>query len=420
MSGPQVRLFEDIGHLLTLEGVARKQARHVDEPDLGEIKDAVIVCRNDKIVWRGAKAELTKDLLTQLSQGQTVERISLKGQTVLPAFVECHTHLVFAGSRAEEFEWRQAGQTYQEISAKGGGILSTVKQTRAATEDELLKSAQARADRFVAQGVTALEIKSGYGLNQAAEVKCLEVAQKIRGPKIVRTYLGAHSRSLDHPDLASYMKSMIEETLPLIARRKLADRIDIYIEKGFFEHDLAKSYLSKAKELGLAVTAHVEQLSHFGGTELALNFEPQSVDHVVYIDKSTTDRLAKSKTTAVLLPASDFYLKMKYPPARELIEAGTQVALSTDFNPGTSPTQDLSFIGVLARLELKMTLPEVIAAWTLGAAAALGLESERGSLCVGKTCDFTVLDCGWRDLFYSVGHHPVTDVYRNGDSLINP
>lgn len=409
---PTVKVFEDISELLTLQGAAKKGGRHVKEEDLGIIEKAAIVAVDGKVQWTGPRADLKSEIA-----GKDAEHISLKGRTVLPGFAEPHTHLVFAGNRAHEFEWRMQGQTYQEISAKGGGILSTVKATRQASEAELLAIAQKRADKFTAQGVTLLEVKSGYGQDLETEIKCLKVAKQIKGPDVVTTYLGPHSRSPDHPDLESYMKQICAEILPRIAREKLADRADIYIEKGFYSTQLARTYFETLKTLNIPFTAHVEQLSDFGGTALALEFEPQSVDHVVYINSNVIAKIAKMETTAVLLPASDFYLKMRYPPARELIDAGARVALSTDFNPGTSPTQDLSFVGLLARVEMKMSMCEVIAAFTVGGAHALGKQDQAGSLEAGKRCDFVSLDGGWRDLFYSVGHHPVAGVWKSGSQL---
>lgn len=378
----------------------------MNESDLSVLHDAVLVARDGKIEWLGPKTEFKGDL-----QGA----VSLRGGTVLPGFVEPHTHLVFAGDRTEEFEWRMRGQTYQEIAAKGGGILSTVQATRAASPSQLQSLAQKRADRYFRQGVTCLEVKSGYGLDLETEIRSLQVARALKGPAIVTTYLGAHSRSPDHPDFESYMKRILDEVLPRVAAEKLADRVDIYIEKGFFTPELARAYFARAKELGLPITAHVEQLSDSGGTEVALDANAQSVDHVVYLGANTQARLARSQSTAVLLPSSDFYLRMRYPPARELIDQGARVALSSDFNPGTSPTQDLSLVGVLARLEMKMSLAEVLAAFTVGAAWALGKSASLGSLEVGKQCDFSVLQGSWRELFYSVGHHPVRAVARAGE-----
>lgn len=414
-----LRVFVDIGELLTLQGAEQKGARRAQEADLSAIKDAALVCGPDgRVLWCGPKAQLKADTLAPYEGSSSVQTVSLQGRTVLPGFVECHTHTVFAGNRAEEFEWRMQGQTYQEISAKGGGILSTVRETRKASAEELTRMAQARVDRFKKQGVTTLEIKSGYGLDLETELRCLRVARGLQGPRVITTYLGAHSRSPDHPDLKSYVRFMIDSVLPKVKAEQLADRVDIYIEKGFYETDLAREYLAAAHQLGLPVTAHVEQLSDSGGTELALDFQAQSVDHVVFLSAGTMARVASSEVTAVLLPTSDLYLKMRYPPARELIAQGARVALSTDYNPGTSPTQDLSLVGVLARLEMGMTLPEVLVAFTLGGAYALGLASQVGSLSHGKHCDFIVVDGSWRDLFYGVGQHPVTAVYRSGTPIL--
>jgi imidazolonepropionase len=410
----RLKVFENIGDLLTLEGASRKGGRKVTEADLSIVKDAILVCVDGRVAWTGTKAQYSPKVLEPFG-GDAAEHVDLGGRTVIPGFVECHTHLIFAGNRAHEFEWRMQGQTYQEISAKGGGILSTVKETRKADEAELLALAQTRAEKFLRQGVTTLEVKSGYGLDLETEIKCLRAARKIQGPEVVTTYLGAHSRSPDFPDLNSYMDFMLETVLPKVAAEKLADRVDIYIEKGFYDLELARRYFKKCRELGLAITAHVEQLSLFGGTGLALEFAPQSVDHVVYIDEPTIERLASSETTAVLLPASDFYLKMRYPPARALLDRGARTALSTDYNPGTSPTQDLSLVGVLARIEMKMTLPEVLTSLTLNAASALGRSQDLGSLTRNKLCNFNVLDGSWSELFYSVGHHPVSEVFLLGE-----
>lgn len=411
----KLKTFTNIGELLTLDGAHAKGARHVGEADLSIISDAVLVCHAGKVVWSGRKADFNESLLKPWGGANVAETVSLGGHTVLPAFVEPHTHLIFNGNRAHEFEWRINGQNYQEITTKGGGIRFTVNETRKASLETLLALAQKRADKFLRQGVTTLEVKTGYGLDVETELRCLEVAHKLKGPSIVTTYLGAHSKSPDFPDLDSYLKMMCDELLPRIAKGKLAERVDIYIEPGFFTKEHAKIYFRRARELGLDIVAHVEQLSDSGGAETALPFQPRSLDHLVFVQDSTIKKLAKAETTAVLLPASDFYLKMEYPKARKMIDEGVRVALSTDFNPGTSPTQDLSLVGVLARLEMKMSLPEVISAYTLGAAFALGRGLDVGSLSNGKHCDFNVLSGSWRDLFYAVGEHPIEQVFKSGE-----
>ncbi len=402
-------VFTGIAELLTLQGVAKKRGRHVSEPDLSIIPSAAMVAEDGRIAWIGKESDLP-DI-------KGAEEIFLANGVVLPAFLECHTHLAFAGDRAKEFEWRMQGVSYQEIAARGGGIVSTVSATRACPEVELLKIMQQRANRFVEQGVTTLEVKSGYGLDLASEVKSLKAASRLQGPRIVRTFLGPHSKPKEHASVESYFSYVMEELLPKIAAEKLAERADIFVEKGFFTAEQARKYFAKAKSLGLSIVAHVEQLSHSEGTKTALEAGAVSVDHVIQLKEDEITQVAKSDTTAVLLPASDFYLKMSYPPARKLIDQGACVALSTDFNPGTSPTQDLSFVGVLARIEMNMSLPEVISAWTFGAAKALEKAANLGSLEIGKLCDFSILDNGWQSLFYSVGHHPVRSVWKDGTKL---
>ncbi len=413
-TGP-LKIFKDIGELLTLRRANEAGGRKVEEVDLSIVKDAVLVCEAGRVAWVGPSAMFTQAIQQQWAGIEAAEFISLGGRDVVPGFIECHTHLVFAGSRAQEFEWRIRGQSYQEIAAKGGGILSTVKSTRSAPTEELRSTAQRRAEKFLHQGVTTLEVKSGYGLDLETELRCLKVAKSLKGPRIITTYLGPHSRSPDVPDFDNYMKMVCEDVLPRLSG--LADRVDIYVEQGFFSVAQAKTYLSAARRLGFQLTAHVEQLSDFGGGLAALPFKPQSLDHLVFASDELIDALAQSETTAVLLPASDLYLRMQYPRARRMIDSGVRVAISTDFNPGTSPTQDLSLVGCLSRLEMRMTLPEVIGAFTIGAAHALGLQAEVGSLTVGKCADFCAVEGSWRDLFYSVGDHPIQAVYKMAEPI---
>ncbi len=410
------KVFTGIRELVSMTAAASGKGRSVCEEHLSPVQNAAMVCVNGEIVWTGPSSRLNSKLLENWGGEKAADTVDLCGATVLPGFVECHTHSVFAGSRAEEFEWRIQGQTYQEIAARGGGIRSTVEQTRRASGAELQKLAQARANRFTQQGVTTLEIKSGYGLDLETEMRSLAAARAVKGPRVVTTYLGAHSRSPERPEFDDYITTMCDQIMPTLAAGKLADRADIYVEKGFFTPAHARKYLARARELGMALTAHVEQLSDSGGAEAALDMQPQSLDHLVYASDNVIRRLATQDTVAVLLPASDLYLRMPYPRARAMIDQGVTVALSTDFNPGTSPTQDLSLVGLLARLEMKMTLPEVIAAFTTGAARALGA-LDRDSLQVGKLCDFVAIEGSWRELFYAIGHHPVSACYRGGELL---
>ena len=213
------------------------------------------------------------------------------------------------------------------------------------------------------------------------------------------------------------MSDIVETTLPQLKKLKLCHRVDIFVEKGFFNLEQAKSYIAKARQLGFDLTVHAEQLSSSGAATLFVQNKAMSADHLVHATDADIQVLAASETTCVLLPASDFYLKIAYPPARKMIEAGARVALSTDFNPGTSPTLDISFIGVLARLEMKMSGPEVFSAWTVGAAHALNRQNEVGSLEVGKACDFAVSDEDLSQFFYRIGHHPIRQTLINGKKI---
>jgi imidazolonepropionase len=358
--------------------------------------------------------------LIQNSQAQADQEIDLGGRLVLPGFVECHTHTVFGGSRGFEMEMKFQGQSYQEISQSGGGILSTVQATREISVHDLKVLNQKRIQNFINQGVTTLEIKSGYGLDLETEIKMLESIPMDTGIEIVRTFLGAHAKPVSAKSHADYLIDLAENYLPEIKKRNLAERVDIFVENGFFEYEDAKKYLSLAKSLGFDLTIHADQLSLSGGTKLACELHAKSADHCIQISDQEILALAKSRTVAVLLPAADLYLKCAYPPARKLINAGVQVALSTDFNPGTSPTQDLALVGMLARREMKMTLDEVVQAYTVGAASALGRQNRIGKLMPGYQADFTVWDIPESDLFLKIGDQKPVAVYKLGRQLQLP
>lgn len=343
--------------------------------------------------------------------------IDLKNQLVFPSFIECHTHTVFAGSRAEEFELKNQGVGYLEIAAKGGGILSTVRQTRAISKQALLKISQERVNRFLKQGVSTLEIKSGYALDLKNEIKMLQVAQQLKGPRIITTFLGAHALPKEFNTHKEYLDFLVEKVLPLVKKKKLSNRVDIFIENKFFEVEASRLYLKKAQSLGFDVTIHANQLSLSGGAELSTEINAQSADHVIHLTDQQIQNFAKSNTTAVLLPVADLYMKCAYPPARKLIDAGATVALATDFNPGTSPSQDLSLVGLLARLEMKMTLPEVFSAYTSGAAKALGVQDKEGSLELGKLANFICTEADLSDFFYSAGFMPKHQLFIRGKKI---
>lgn len=379
----------------------------VNENFDGHTPKMAMIIENGLISWIGPQNKIPK-------KTKFKKEIDLKKKKVLPAFVECHTHSLFAGSRADEFELRNNGVSYLEIAKKGGGILSTMKKTRTASIKELLASTQERVNHFVKQGVATVEIKSGYALDLKNEIKSLEVINKIKTARVIPTFLGAHAKPPEYDSYGKYLEYLAKEVLPVVKKKNLSNRVDIFIEKNFFEVSEARTYLSAAKRLGFEVTIHANQLSLSGGAELALELQAQSADHVIHLTDETIQYFARNKTVAVLLPAADLYMKCPYPPARNLIDSGATVALATDYNPGSCPTQDLSLVGLLARLEMKMTLSEVFKAYTINAARALGIDHEEGSLAVGKRANFICTDAELSDFFYSAGAMPSHQLFILG------
>jgi imidazolonepropionase len=382
--------------------------------DLSPIPKAAIIWEREDILWVGPEKKLRSALADVLKPKQKVtHEYHAGGQTVLPGWIDCHTHLVFAGQRWEEFEMRCQGATYQEIAQKGGGILSTMSATRKASRAELSTLSQRRLDQFIKQGVTTIEIKSGYALDLKGELKQLEVARDLKGARVITTFLGAHAKPPEFASHVEYLKFLSEQVLPQVKKKGLAQRVDIFIEKNFFEVDAAKSYLAQAQKLGFDLTIHADQLSLSGGSQVAIELGAQSADHVIQIGEAEVKMFAETETTAVLLPMADLYMKCSYPPARKLIDAGARVALATDFNPGSCPSQDVQLVGLLARLEMSMSLPEIISAWTVGAARALN-QQQIGSLQKGFKADWQIIDRDWRGLFYEAGANPVVEVFAGG------
>lgn len=403
-------LFRDIQELVTLDQAAKKQARNIKLEDLSVIENGAFVVAGSHIIWVGETRNIPRKY-------KGIKKVySLRGQTVLPAFVECHTHSLFAGHRAPEFEMRMQGMTYQEIAAQGGGIQVTVEATRQAKTSELTLEGARRLKHFAEQGVGTVEIKSGYGLDLKSELKLLKIAHELNGTycRVIPTYLGPHSVAPEFENAEEYLNDILIHHLPKLARLKWLKRADIFVEKGYFSCEQAQRYIEAIKKLGWGLSIHADQLSRTGAGILSIESGALSADHVLQVSDDDVIRLSHSEVTAVLLPAADFYLKVKYPPARKLIDQGARVALSTDFNPGSSPTQDINFVGLLARMEMKMSLHEVIVAYTLGGAYALGLQDQIGSLEAGKSADFIISQKSWSEFFYSVGEKLVTELWVGG------
>ena len=322
------------------------------------------------------------------------EVIDLDGATVMPAFCDSHTHLVFAGSREQEFADKIRGLSYKEIAARGGGILNSAELLHNTDEEELYRQTLERAKEIMSFGTGAVEIKSGYGLNPEDELKMLRVAKRVgeETPLTVKTtFLGAHAVPARYSGKREeYVDEIINEMIPVIASEELADYIDIFVEDGFFTVTDADRILNAGMKYGLRAKVHANQMSRSGGVQIGVKYNAASVDHLEFTGKEELDLLKNSDTIATLLPGSDFFLEMDYAPARKMIEHGLPVAIATNYNPGSSPYGNMQFMMGLAALKLKMTTEEILNAVTINGAAAMGLSETHGSIARGKVANFIV------------------------------
>jgi imidazolonepropionase len=384
--------------------------------ELGLFEQASLAVAGGRVVAVGTEAEV----LQAVSAGDIDQSVDAGGRCVVPAFVDPHTHAVFGRTRQDEYERRIRGETYLEIAAAGGGIHASVRDLRQRDEDELVRLSLPRLRRMMAHGTTTLEIKSGYGLSLEDELKMLRAAKRaadVAGMKVVLTCLAAHEIPAEYRSRrAEYVQLVTDEVLPIVVRESLAERCDVFCEPSVFDLAETELLLRRARELGLAVTVHADELEAFGGAALAARLGAQSADHLVMIDAAGREALASSTTVAVLLPGTVFTLGGKtYAPARELIADGAAVALATDFNPGSCPIYAMPLIMAIACTQMRLQPAESLVASTLNAAWALGLQDEVGSLAPGKWADFLILDGDdYRLIPYHAGHNPVDAVYRQG------
>lgn len=400
-------LLSNIRRLVTLEPGDEKVGL------LGVIENAAVRIEGDHVVWCGPSSQLPKNEKKE-------EIIDCAGGTVLPGLVECHTHLIYAGSRESEFQMRSEGTSYGEIAQAGGGILSTVKATREASEEELFKLARHRADEALARGITTVEIKSGYGLDIRTEEKILKVAKRLgeeHDIDVVPTFLGAHVLPQEYRDKREeYVKLVIEEMLPQFARGGLCRFCDVFVEEGAFTPDEARAMGKTAKGYGLRMRLHVDQFSEGGGGELAAELEAISADHLDYVSDEGISAMSAAGVVGVMLPTATFFTGgSRYAPARKMVDKGVRIAVSTDFNPGTSPTLDLLLCATMAVTQMKLTVDEVYQAITRNAAASLGLADEIGSISPGKKADLVVFDAPDENYpLYRFGTNLVSKVIKDG------
>lgn len=396
--------------LVTLAGPARPRTG-VEMRDLAIIADGAMLISNGRIEKVGSRSEIERAI------GQDGTVVDAGNRVVMPGFVDAHTHPVFAGNRANEFEQRASGATYSEIAAAGGGIRSTVRKTRAASEADLLDAAQKYVAWFLENGTTTIEAKSGYGLSPEDEYKLLRVIAAIQPLRTVPTFLGAH----EIPDEfrgnpAKYVDLVVEEMLPHVASETLAEFCDIFCEPGIFGIEDSRRILTAARDLGLRLRMHADQLSKSGAAVLAAELGATTADHLEHTDALGISALKAAGVQPVLLPGSVYALGSKrYPDARAMIDAGLGVVLATDFNPGSSPTPSMPMILSLASTQMKMTPAEALTASTINAAYSLNRGSEIGSLEPGKRADFVIHDCSdYREVGYFFGVRHPKAVYVDG------
>jgi imidazolonepropionase len=407
-------LISPCSQLLTLAGPAAPR-RGAEQAELGLIVDGAVWIVDGRIKMAGPRSQVE-----QAVGARSIPGISAEGCVVMPGFVDCHSHPVFMESRISDFERRIKGSSYQEISASGGGILSTVRKVRAATEEELIQKTIPRLWSFLAHGTTTLEAKSGYGLNLESELKMLEAIRKLKKLtplELVPTFLGAHEISLeyrDHP--GGYLEEIINSMLPEVGRRKLAEYCDGFVGPDILTLAAAESLFQAARNYGLKLRLHADQLSHSGAARLGVRMGAISVDHLDRIGEEEVALLAESSTSAVLLPGSVYHLGLNsYPPARRLIEAGAVVALATDFNPGSSPVLNMQMILSLACTQMRMTPAEAVVAATINGAYALDRGSHCGSLEAGKQADLCIMDVpDYREIPYYFGVNHCRMVFKHG------
>jgi imidazolonepropionase len=411
-------VLNHIASLATLAGPAGFRVGSAPR-DVRALNDAAVVVHQGRIQWVGPSDSLDR------STAGDAEEVDCAGMTVLPGFVDCHTHAMFAGSRQDEFAMRAEGRTYQQIAESGGGILSTVRATRAATKKDLKRSTSRRLDAMMQHGTTTVEVKSGYGLSEDGELKMLDALHELKHEHyatIVPTFLGAHAIPPEFAgDPDGYLDLLVTRLLPYVARKGLSDTCDVFCETGYFSADQTRRLLRAAQLLGFRLRLHADQLNQIGASAIGAELRAVSVDHLERIDAPGIARLREAGTAGVLLPGASFFLGGPYAPARDLIDGGVPVAIASNFNPGSCMSFSLPLMMTIACTQMRMTPEEALSAATINAAAVLGLADRLGSIEPGKVADLIVYDApSYRSIMYEFGVNLARKVIKNGVLLEFP
>jgi imidazolonepropionase len=411
-------LVVNTSQIVTLAGPARARVG-AELRDLAIIPHGAMLCTDGRVAAVGTRADIEP-------LAGNAEVVDAGGRLVTPGFVDAHTHLVFAGNRSDEFEKRCAGATYQEIAVQGGGILSTVRKTRAASEDQLVSAASHYAQWFLLGGTTTIEAKSGYGLTVEDELKILRAIRRVGEStplRTVPTFLGAHEIPEEYRGRADeYVALVIDEMLPRVSSEKLAEFCDIFCESKVFNLGQSRCILSAAKAHGLGLRMHADQFTSFGASDLAAELGAKTCDHLEQTQPASIAALKAAGVQPVFLPGSVYAIgSQKYPAARAMIDDGLAVVLATDFNPGSSPTTSMRMVMSLACTQMKMTPAEALTASTINAAYSLNRGGEIGSLESGKSADFVIHDAeDYRELAYFFGDHQAVSVFARGKQCLTP
>jgi len=403
----------DIQELVTVAARGKRVKTGSDMRDLAVIENAAVLIDDGTISWVGRMEDLAK------KNRKGTDILDCVGMVVMPGFVDSHTHALFAGSREEEFAMRSAGATYREIGERGGGILGTVSAVRKAAKKDLKKQARKYLGGMLRHGTTTVEVKSGYGLDMASEIKMLEAINELMEEEvigIVPTFLGAHAVPPEHRQgKDAYVREITDRMIPYVSSHKLASFCDVFCEQGYFDIAESSAILGAGKASGLTPKLHAEELSSTGGAELAARLGAASADHLEHITEEGIRALSSAGVVATLLPGVSFFLNHPHAPARKLIDGGVPVALASDFNPGSCMSYSMPLMMTIACTQMRMTPEETIAASTLNAAAALKLSHEIGSIEAGKKADLIVLDIpNYMHLPYHFGENHVEKVVKNG------
>jgi imidazolonepropionase len=410
-------LIKNAAELVTCSGFGAKRGAQMAE--LGIIPDGALAIEQGRIMRVGATGDVLSWLKASGKDLSRFDTIDASGKAVLPGFVDSHTHLVFGGYRAEEFTWRLRGDSYMEILQRGGGILSTVAATRSASRAELTETGLRRLDSMLSFGVTTVEGKSGYGLDRETEIKQLEVMADLnrRHPlDVVPTFMGAHAVPPSYKGgEEAYIDFLLEEVVPEVASRRLADFCDVFCEKNVFSIEQSRRLLAAAAESGLKAKLHADEIAALGGAELAAEIGAVSADHLLQASDTGLEAMSAAGVIATLLPATAFSLKEPYARGRFMIDAGCAVALATDFNPGSCFSESIPLVAALAAVYMNLSAEEIVTALTINGAAALGRAQVIGSLDPGKQGDVIILEHpSHRFIAYHLGVSSVEKVIKNG------